>query len=138
MPSTAPPGRLRRGLRPAPTLVVNSGLCGQGQLEAGEVAGSAPVEGVAVPPGVQADEVEGDGGVDVFEMGLGQALVAGVAGAGDGDGLMHGAFDAGADGVAGLPGCGVLLGAVGLQRLVQRAGLEGELPAAAGGGGALI
>ena len=42
------------------TLVVNSQLRGEGQLESGEVAGSSPVEGMAVPPGFQADEVEGD------------------------------------------------------------------------------
>jgi hypothetical protein len=33
------------------------------------VACSASVEGVAVPVGVQADQVEGDGGVHVFEVG---------------------------------------------------------------------
>ncbi len=43
------------------TLLANSRSCGQGQLEAGEVAGAGPVHGVAVPPVVQADQVEGHG-----------------------------------------------------------------------------
>jgi hypothetical protein len=43
----------------------------ESEFEAGEVAGSAAVEGMAVPPGVEADEVEGDGFVVVFEAGLG-------------------------------------------------------------------
>jgi hypothetical protein len=48
-----------RGLMP------NVWLCG----EVGEVAGAGPVEGASVPPGVQANEVEGDGRADVFEAG---------------------------------------------------------------------
>jgi len=51
----------------------------QAEFEAGEVAGAGPVEWVAVPPGVESDQVQGDGGVDVIEMGLGQAPVAGMA-----------------------------------------------------------
>src|SRR6266536_1511161 len=85
------------------TLLANSGSCCEGEFEAGEVAGAGAVQGVAVPPGVQADEVEGDRCVDVFEVGFGQAAVAGLAGAGDGDGLMDGAFDTGAEAILGLP-----------------------------------
>jgi hypothetical protein len=45
------------------TLVVNSGLRGQSefrQLKAGQVAGTGPIEGMAVPLGIQADQVECD------------------------------------------------------------------------------
>jgi hypothetical protein len=63
------------------------------------VAGSAAVEGMAVEPGVQADEVEGDGFVVVFEAGLGQAAVAGVSGVGDFDALGDGGLGPGAAGV---------------------------------------
>jgi hypothetical protein len=55
----------------------------EGEFEAGEVAGSAAVEGMVVEPGIEADEVEGDGFVVVFEASLGQAAVAGVSGIGD-------------------------------------------------------
>lgn len=41
------------------------------------------VEGVAVPPGAQADQVEGGCGEDVFEVGLGEASLAGMPQAGD-------------------------------------------------------
>jgi hypothetical protein len=58
------------------------------------VAGAGVVEGLAVPPGVEADWVEGDGGVDVFEAGLGEAAIAGAAAAGDGYGLADGALNA--------------------------------------------
>jgi hypothetical protein len=44
-------------------LVPNVRLCG-------EVAGAGPVEGVAVPPGVQGNEVEGDGRAEVFKAGF--------------------------------------------------------------------
>jgi len=116
----------------------NSGSGGQGELESGEVAGAGAVQGVAVPPGVQAEQVEGDGGVDVFEVGLVQAAVAGVAHAGDGDGLVDGGLDPGAQRVLGLPVLGVLLGAGVVEGLVDLAGPQGELAAAAAGGGALV
>lgn len=43
-------------------LLPNSGSCGQCELEVAEVAGSGAIEGMAGPPGVQADEVERDRG----------------------------------------------------------------------------
>src|SRR6266540_3571862 len=135
-----PPGRCCRweSLAAAVTLVANSGSCGERELEASEVAGAGAVQGVAVPPGVEADEVEGDRRVDVFEVGLGQPAVAGAAHAGDGDGLPDGALDPGAQGVSRLPVPGALRGAGGLQGVVEPARLDGELPAAAFGGGALL
>jgi hypothetical protein len=51
------------GLESRAILLVNSGSCDQGQFQAGEMAGSSSVEGVAVPEGVQADQVERNGGV---------------------------------------------------------------------------
>jgi hypothetical protein len=60
------------------------------------VGSAGSVERVAVPPGVQADQVKGDCGEDVFEVGLGQASVAGMSQTGDGDGLADGALDTGA------------------------------------------
>ena len=65
------------------------------------MAGAPPVQRGAGPVGVQPDQVEGAGHVEVVEAGPGQAAVAGAAGAVAG-GLVHGAFDAGAAGVAGL------------------------------------
>jgi uncharacterized membrane protein len=62
-------------------------LRGEAEFESGEVAGVAPIERLAVPPGVQPDEVERDGSVDVFEVGLGQAAVAGASHPGNRYGL---------------------------------------------------
>src|SRR6266545_7082961 len=60
------------------TLLAYSGLCGQGEFEVGEVAGAGAVQGMAVPPGIQPDQVERDGAVHVLKVGLGQAAVAGA------------------------------------------------------------
>jgi integrase len=51
-----------------PWWLIRSGC--EGKFEAGEVAGAGSVEWVSVPPGVEPDEVEGGGGVHVFEVGL--------------------------------------------------------------------
>src|SRR6266508_5231052 len=107
------------------TLVPNSSG-GVDEVEAGEVAGAGAVQGVAVPPGIQADQVEGDCGEHVLEVGLGQPAVAGVADAGDRDGLADGALDPGAEGVARLPGSGALRGAGGLEGVMEAAGADGE------------
>src|SRR5262249_56360935 len=67
----------------APTTpLANSGSCSQGEFQACEMAGLTAVEGVAVPPGVQTDQVEGDGLVDVFEAGVWRAAGAGGGGGG--------------------------------------------------------
>ena len=64
------------GLASAPTrlatatLVVNSGLCGEAEFEACQVAGSLPVQRGAGPVGVQPEEVERAGHVDVVEAGF--------------------------------------------------------------------
>ena len=57
-------------LTPAVTLVVNSGLCGEAEFEACQVAGSLPVQRGAGPVGVQPEEVERAGHVDVVEAGF--------------------------------------------------------------------
>ena len=54
------------------TLVANSCSCSQGVFEAAEVAGSGAVQGMAVPAGVQPDQVECGRGVGVFEGVLGR------------------------------------------------------------------
>src|SRR6266540_1616678 len=125
-------------LLPSAILLVNSGSCGQGQLEAGEVAGACPVQRVAVPPVVQADQVERDGRVHVLQVHLLQSTVTGVSHVGDGDGLVDGAFDPGAQRVLCLPVLGFLLGAGVVKGLLDLAGPEGELASAAAGGGALV
>ena len=53
-------GVLHRGVCACsrPCWLIRSGC--QGEFQAGEVAGSGAIEGVAVPVGVQADEVERD------------------------------------------------------------------------------
>src|SRR5712675_200504 len=81
-----------------------------------------PVQGLAGPPGVQPDQVDGGGCGVVFQTGLGQAEVAGVADAGDVGGLGDGALNPGPGGGDGL---------------VDRAGAEADLAAVAGCGGAL-
>ncbi len=93
------------------------------------MAGAGPVHRVAVPPGVQPDQVEGDRGVGVFQAGLGQPAVAGVPHAGDGHALADGAFDARAQGVSGLEVPGVLGGPGGELGFVDLLGVHGELAA---------
>ena len=111
---------------------------GEGVVQAGEVAGSGPVQGVAVPPGVQSDQVQRDGGVHVLQMGFLLPAVAGVPYPGDGDGLADGALGSGPECVAGLPVRGGLLRAGGLQGLVDLSGPDRELAALFPGGGALV
>src|ERR1035438_5193904 len=76
-------------------------LYGEAEFEAGEVAGSLPVQWRAGPECLQTEQVERAGHVHVVEAGSGQAAVAcascSVAGC-----LVHGAFDAGAAGVVSL------------------------------------
>ena len=67
------------------------------------MAGAGAVEWLTAPSGVESDHVEGDGGEHVLEVGFGQAAVAGMTCAGRGDGLVHGGFGAGPDGVPGPP-----------------------------------
>ena len=81
--------------------VVNSGSCDEAGFEACQVAGSSPVRWGAGPECPWLEEAEGAGRVRVVEAGLRQAAVAGAAGSVAG-GLVPGALDAGAAGVAGL------------------------------------
>src|SRR5580693_6943213 len=107
------------------------------EVESLQVGGAGPVQGLAGPPGVEPDQVDGGGCGVVFQAGFGQAEVAGAADAGDVGGLGDGAFYPGADPVFAPPGVAGLLGAGGGGGLVDRAGPEVEGAAAAGGGGAL-
>ena len=74
------------------------------------MGGACALDGRAGPPGVEADEVEGDGGEDVFEVDFADAGVAGVADAGQGGGLADGGLDTGTVAVALLLFLGGLLG----------------------------
>src|ERR1700756_4672779 len=96
------------------------------EVEPLKVGGPGPVEGLAGPPGVEPDEVDGGGCGVVFQAGFGQAEVAGAADAGDVGGLGDGAFDPGADAVPVLPGVAGLPGAGGDDRLVDPAVPEAE------------
>src|SRR5215472_1286548 len=125
------------GLRTLGILVVNCGSCGEAEFEACQVAGSLPVQGCGCPECVQPQEVERAGHVGVVEAGFGQATVAGAAGAVAG-GLVHGSFDAGAAGVAGVEGGVCFGGAGGGGGLVDLAGAQVQLPPGAGGGGAFV
>ncbi len=82
-------------------LVVNSGLCGEAEFQACQVAGSLPVQRRAGPVGLQPEQVQRAGHVHVVQAGLGKAAVAGAPRAVAG-GLVHGALDAGVAGVTGL------------------------------------
>jgi hypothetical protein len=77
-----------------------------------------------------------DGGDDVFEVDLLNAAVAGAAQAGDRDGLVDGRLDAGPEDVLVPPGGGGLFGAGGVEGFLDRAGVQGEVAAAALGTGA--
>ena len=101
------------------------------------MTGAGPVEWLTAPPGVESDHVEGDCGEHVLEVGFGQAAAAGVTCAGGGDGLVHGGFGAGPDGLAGLPVGAVLRAAGGELGLVELGWGHGELPSGALGGSAL-
>src|SRR6185312_3910456 len=83
------------------------------EVESLQVGGAGAVQGLAGPPGVEPDQVDGGGCGVVFQAGSGQAEVAGAADAGDVGGLGDGAFDPGADPVPALPGVAGLLGAGG-------------------------
>src|SRR5204863_3295937 len=95
------------------------------------------IDGYAVAPGIQADEVQRDGFEDVFQAGLGQSAVAGLPGVGDLDRLGDGGFGAGAAGVLDLPGGGGLLHAGVVESFLHRPGTKGQLSVGVGGGGAL-
>jgi hypothetical protein len=71
--------------------------------------------------------VDGAGGQDVPDRGLGQADVSGAAQAEAADGLGDRALDAGAAVVAAVPGRVVLLGAVAGLDVVQGAGGDDDL-----------
>ena len=117
-------------------LVVNSGSCGEAEFEAGQMAGSLPVQRGAGPECFQPEQVECAGQVYVVEAGLGQAAVAGASRAVAG-GLVHGALDAGPAGIVGLEGDRGFRGASGGLGLGQVAGRDGELPLVLAVGGAL-
>lgn len=83
-----------RPFRPALwILLAKYGVWSECAVESGEVASAGVVEGSAVPPGVEADQVEGDSGVDMLKMGLPRPAVAGPAVAGDRYSLAGGALD---------------------------------------------
>ena len=69
----------------------------------------------------EAFDVDGDGGEDVLEVGLGLPAVAAVAHAVAVGELADGALDAGSDGVALVPGGVLLVGAVAGLQLVELA-----------------
>jgi hypothetical protein len=102
------------------------------------MAGPGSVDGVVIPPGVQADHVERDGEEYMLEVHFLQAAVAGVTDSGHRDSLVDGALDAGAQRVLGLPGLGVLDSAGLVLSGVHVAGVHGELAAPFPGGGAVL
>src|SRR5258706_3955620 len=67
-------------------LVVNFGLCGEAEFEAGQGAGSSSVQWCAVPERFEAQQVEGAGHVDVVEAGFWESPGVG-GGGGPGGGL---------------------------------------------------
>src|SRR5215475_4234824 len=71
-------------------------------------------------------------------MGLAEAAVAGAAASGDRGGLADGAFDAGPALVVVLPVPALLGGPDGSLEFVLVTGQDGQLPAVAAGGGALL
>src|SRR6185369_9732127 len=84
----------------------------------------------------EAFDVDGDGGQDVLQVGLGLSPVAAVAHAVAAGELADGALDAGPDGVALVPGGVLLVGAVADLQLVELARREPDGALAVAGGGA--
>ena len=75
----------------------------EGEIEAGKVADAGAVERVAVPPGIEANEVERNGGEDVLQVSLLETEVSGTSHPGDRDGLVDGSLDARAGSVLSSP-----------------------------------
>src|SRR5207237_562157 len=84
----------------------------------------------------EALDVDGDGGQDVLQVGLGLPAVAAVAHAVAAGEFADGALDAGPDGVALVPGRVLLVGAVADLQLVELARGEAHCALAVAGGGA--
>jgi hypothetical protein len=83
-------------------------------FKSGEAAGAAAVEWMFGEVGVESEQVEGGGSDVVLEADFVLAAVAGSSQANGGDGLVHGALDAGPAAVLVPPGPGLLGSAVGL------------------------
>src|ERR1039457_1653333 len=69
---------------------VRSAQGGAAEVEPLEVGSAGPVERLARPPGIEPEQVDCGRGGGVFQAGLVQADVAGVADARDVGGLAHG------------------------------------------------
>jgi hypothetical protein len=82
---------------------------------------------------VDAFDVDGDGGEDVLDVGLGLAAVAGLSHAVAVDELVDGALDAGAHCVVGLPGSGLLGGSGGSLTFVKLLRQKVQLASVAAG-----
>lgn len=102
------------------------------------MADAGAVERVAVPPGIEANEVERNGGKDVLQVGLLEAEVAGTSHPGDRDGLVDGPLDTRAGSVLGSPLLVALLEAGMVEDFLHLAGLQGEGPAAGLRAGAVV
>lgn len=94
-----------------------------------QVAGAGPSLGTFGEVGVDAGEIDRGSGELVLEAGLRQAPVAGSAQAMGEDALGDGAFDAGADLVAGLPLVGLLQRPGLVECVVVVPGPQRDLPA---------
>ena len=99
------------------------------KVEASEVRDAGGAGRGAVQPGIGADEVDGGGGQDAGEVGLGLSAVGSAAQPGAADGLGDGALDAGADVVSLLPLVGLLFATSLIEDLLLRLGQEGEAAA---------
>jgi hypothetical protein len=127
MTATPPPMRLKckssESSEPprVSTLLANSG-CWEGLGQPGKSGG--PTSGRCDPgkPGIDPDEVDGQRGQHVLEVGLGHAAVAGVVQVAEPGGLGDQALDAAAQGIASAPVVGGLLGPDPLLGLVLAAG----------------
>ncbi len=96
------------------------------KAETSKVRDAGGAERGAVQPGIGPDEVDGGGGQDVGEVGLGLAAVGSAAQPGPADGLGDGALHAGADVVAGFPLRGLLPGALPGEEFLLLAGQQGQ------------
>jgi hypothetical protein len=102
----------------------------------GEAGGPAAGRSDSGEPRIDADDVEGQRGQHVLQMGLGKATIAGLVEVTEPAGLGDQALDAAAQGVAPAPAVGSLLGPEPLLGLLLAAGQEGHVPGVVLGAGA--
>src|SRR5689334_3789414 len=114
------------GPDPTAILVANSLRTLGGILQGSEARAPCCGSRGIGPPRADPRQIDGDGGDDVLQAGLGQADVAALPQAAPADRLTVGSLDAGPSGIVQAERRGALLFSCGLQRLVMLACLQSD------------